>query len=142
MNKYIFDTSIYINSLHSEFFASRIEKRFRKLTPFIYFSSVVVQELLAGAIDQVGIEKVKNYFEPFEKVGRIITPSYNIWKETGFVIAKILNKSPQYKSKLRGLINDTLIALSSYYFGATVVTCDKADFSLIKKYKNFELEIV
>jgi predicted nucleic acid-binding protein len=43
--------------------------------------------------------------------------------------------------KLRDLHFDVLIALSARNHGATVITSDKADFELIRHYKEFQLEI-
>jgi len=43
--------------------------------------------------------------------------------------------------KLRGLHFDVLIALSASTHGATVVTSNRADFEMIRRYKRFALEI-
>jgi predicted nucleic acid-binding protein len=43
--------------------------------------------------------------------------------------------------KLRELHFDVLIALTGRNHGATVITSDKADFELIRHYKEFHLEI-
>ncbi|MEW6587279.1 MAG: hypothetical protein AB1442_16930 [Nitrospirota bacterium] len=54
----------------------------------------------------------------------------DIYKDKGF--------SPE---KLRDLHFDVLIALTARNYGATVITSNKADFELLKGYKDFHLEV-
>jgi predicted nucleic acid-binding protein len=43
--------------------------------------------------------------------------------------------------KLRDLHFDVLIALTARNYGATIITSNRADFELIRRYKEFYLEI-
>ena len=74
---------------------------------------------------------------PFEKTGRIITPGYAVWKETGNILSKLRIEKPHLRSKLPQMINDTLIAMSAKSVGATVVTLNSSDFEAIKSVRNF-----
>ena len=106
-------------------------------TPNIYFSSVVAQELLSGVISEIGRKNVEAVVTPFEKTGRIVTPGYAVWKETGNILSKLRAERPELKSKVSRMINDTLIAMSAKSIGATVVTLNSSDFEAIKSVRNF-----
>lgn len=82
-------------------------------------------------------------YEPFEGAQRIVTPSHLVWKEVGRVVAVLLEKTPQFRSKLAsGLLNDILIALSARSIGARVVTGNGQDFQLIQRFRVFTLEVI
>jgi predicted nucleic acid-binding protein len=134
----LWDTSIYINRVrtglgwHSE-----------NLDCF-YLSSVVIAELATGYIIR-GKEELK-YFERhisyFESRKRIVTPTAYDWYLTGLIIGEIISSRPDLKSKKSLLFNDCLIATSSRIVSAKVVTANKSDFQLIKKWLNFEVEYI
>ena len=139
----LFDTSIYVSILRNAAFAAEFRPRYLRDIPLTYFSSVVVQELLAGAHTSRQRRQVAALYEPFERVRRIITPSHLVWKEVGRVIAVVLEKTPQLRRKLAsGLLNDILIALSARSMGARVVTGNSQDFRLIQQFRVFALEII
>ena len=139
----LFDTSIYVSILRNAAFAAEFRPRYLRDIPLTYFSSVVVQELLAGARTPRRRRQVAALYAPFECVRRIITPSHLVWKEVGRVIAVVLEKTPQLRRKLAsGLLNDILIALSARSMGARVVTGNSQDFRLIQQFRVFALEII
>ena len=139
----LFDTSVYVSIFRNAAFAAEFRPRYLQDIPLTYFSSVVVQELLAGARTPRQQRQVAALYEPFERVRRIITPSHLVWKEVGRVIAVVLEKTPQLRSKLAsGLLNDILIALSGRSMGARVVTGNAQDFRLVQQFQDFALEII
>ena len=139
----LFDTSVYVSIFRNAAFAAEFRPRYLRDIPLTYFSSVVVQELLAGARTPRQQRQVAALYEPFERVRRIITPSHLVWKEVGRVIAVVLEKTPQLRSKLAsGLLNDILIALSGRSMGARVVTGNAQDFRLVQQFQDFALEII
>ena len=79
---------------------------------------------------------------PFEKAGRIVTPSHREWKQTGDILAKVLELRPDLKSKLPSLVNDCLLALSARALGATLYTRNRNDFMLLQKIRHFFLIVV
>ena len=76
----LFDTSVYVSILRNAAFAAEIRPRYLRDIPLTYFSSVVVQELLAGARTPRQRRQVAALYEPFERVRRIITPSHLVWE--------------------------------------------------------------
>ena len=138
--KYVFDTNIYIHCLQNRDFALRHVEQYSQFIPATYFSSVVAQELLVGCTDELAVKRVQNYFLPFERVRRIINPTYQNWKDAGLLVVKIARRQPNLKSKKIALINDTLIALSCRDIGATVVTLNIEDFKLIRRYASFRFQ--
>ncbi len=140
---YLFDTSVYITVLRDENFAREFRPRYIRDVPRTHFSSVVIQELVAGARTFRHRRQAAALYEPFERTGRIVTPSHRVWKEAGAVLVTLAEKAPQWRDKIaRGLLNDLLIALSSRSIGATVVTRNGEDFRLIRQFQVFALEVI
>ena len=134
MKKYLIDTDLYIEFLRNGGYREIIRDLYAYETPGIYFSSVVIQELLAGAIGKEGLKNAETLFRPFERVGRIVTPTHNDWKETGRLLSLIRQKRKDLRTKIPTLINDTLIALSAKNIGATVYTSNAEDFQIIREF--------
>lgn len=135
--KYIVDSDLYIELIRTGRYHDIIAEIYIRETPNIYFSSVVAQELLSGVINEAGRKSVETVLNPFEKAGRIVTPGYTVWKETGNILSKLRYKKPHLKSKLPHMINDALIAMTARSIGATVVTLNSSDFEAIKSVRNF-----
>jgi predicted nucleic acid-binding protein len=139
----LFDTSVYVDVLRDGEFARQFRPRYARDLPRTHFSAVVVQELLAGARTAWQRRQAAALFEPFERVGRIVVPTYANWKDAGRLLATLYEKSPSARDKLRrGLLNDILIALAGVTLGATVITRNGDDFELIRRIKSFPLEVV
>ena len=79
---------------------------------------------------------------PFERTGRIVTPSHKGWKEAGETLCRLLRLQRDLRSKLPGLVNDCLLALSARAIGATVYTRNRADFVLLRQIRRFSLVVV
>ena len=137
MRKYIIDTDLYIELLRTGKHHDIIAEIYSNETPNIYFSSVVALELLSGVISEEGKKNVETIIRPFEKVGRVVTPAYIAWKESGETLAELRIKRPDLKTKLSQMVNDVLIAMSARSIGATVVTLNSLDFEAIKSVRNF-----
>lgn len=135
--KYLIDSGLYIELLRTGRYHDIIADIYARETPNIFFSSVVAQELFSGVINEIGRKNVESIVTPFEKTGRIVTPGYAVWKETGQVLSRLRAEKPQIRSKLSLMINDTLIALSAKSIGAFVVTLNSSDFKAIKSVVNF-----
>ena len=139
----LFDTSVYITVLRDKDFAQEFRPRYLRDIPLTHFSSVVIQELLAGVRTLRHRRQAAALYEPFERARRVVTPNHRIWKETGTVMATLAQEAPQFRDKLSGgFLNDILIALSGQSIGATVVTRNGEDFHLIRQFKKFLLEII
>lgn len=142
MNKLLLDTNIYIDFLRRGAYSEIISNIYAYETPGIYFSSVVIQELLIGAIGKEGRKNVKTLYQPFENMGRIVTPTHSNWKDAGNLLSLLRIRRKDLKTKIPALINDTLIALSAKSIGATVYTSNVADFQTIREFSTFSLVVV
>ncbi|ODS34239.1 MAG: PIN domain protein [Candidatus Scalindua rubra] len=142
MKKLLLDTDLYIEFLRRGTYHKLIRDVYAYETPGIYFSSVVIQELLAGAIGKAGRKNVETLYQPFESAGRIVTPTHNNWKEAGDILSLLRIKRKDLRTKIPVLINDILIALSARNIGATVYTSNIGDFQTIKEILTFSLVVI
>lgn len=142
MSKVVVDTSLYIDFLRTGNFFEAISALYTFRVREVYFSSVVIEELLQGVQDRQGKEQVEILYRPFEKVGRIITPSHNDWKRSGEVLSEIRKKRKGQSGRIPGLLNDTLIAMSSLRIGAVVYCANKKDFELIAQIRPFQFQVL
>jgi len=142
MAKHLIDTDLYIDLIQSGTTFSLIRELYDQDAPGIYFSSIVAQELLAGAHSPAGKKRVEILFRPFERVGRVVTPTHNHWKDAGIILAKVLQQRPDLKSKLPALVNDCLLALSARSLGATLYTRNRDDFTLLQSLRHFSLVVI
>lgn len=142
MAKHLIDTDLYVDLIQTGKTLPIIRELYEKEASGIYFSSVVAQELLAGARSPAGRGHVEILLGPFEKVGRIVTPNHRQWREAGDILAKVLELRPDLKNKLAGLVNDCLLALSARAIGATLYTRNRDDFILLRQIRAFSLIVV
>jgi predicted nucleic acid-binding protein len=140
--KHLIDTDLYIDLIQSGTTLPFIREIYDKDAPGIYFSSVVAQELLAGARTLAGRKRVEILFRPFERVGRVVTPTHSHWKDAGVIIAQILSDRPDLRNKLPALVNDCLLALSARSLGATLYTRNRDDFSVLRRQRSFSLVVI
>lgn len=139
MAKHLIDSDLYIDFLQTGRFHREIARIYAEHTPGVYFSSVVVEELLAGATSFLERRHVETLYMPFERTGRVIAPTHSTWKETGNLLARVFRDQPSARSKLPHLVADCLIALSARAIGATVYTRNRRDFSLLQRFRRFSL---
>jgi predicted nucleic acid-binding protein len=76
-----------------------------------------------------------------EKNHPILTPTEKNWLETGLILARMRADKGFESAKLRDLHFDLLIALTARSHGAKLITSNRADFELIREYREFNLEI-
>lgn len=139
--KVVFDTSVYIQAIQSGPTTLAYPLLISAL-PRTYLSAVVVQELYSGAIDATGERLVETFVLRSEKTGRMLSPTYEGWKQTGKVLARIGRREPAQRSRLPKLVRDLLLALSAKQVGATLYTFNRADFTLISRYTQFALQVL
>ena len=138
----LIDSDIFIDFLQSGRFHAEIARLYAEHTPEIYFSSVVIEELLAGAVSLNERKNVELLYTPFERARRVIAPSPANWRDTGNLIARIFREQPSSRSKLSHLVADCLIALSARTIGAIVHTRNRSDFELIRRFHHFSLVVL
>ncbi|MEW6040678.1 MAG: type II toxin-antitoxin system VapC family toxin [Elusimicrobiota bacterium] len=136
LTKVILDTSIYIPFINAGIAHPVLNLEYK---PLFYMSAVVIEELYAGAFDNVSIKLLDRMYETFEGIGRIVVPEASDWQKTGKVIAKLGRKYGFEDRFLLRIQNDILIALSARKIGAVVVTNNKGDFLMIKEFVDFKV---
>lgn len=135
--RYVIDTNLYIDALRSETGRAALTAFHESFTPFLHLSAVVVQELRAGVPARATAKFETAMFGPYERRGRLITPSYAAWKEAGRVLAELVTPA-NWRTVSRSFVNDVLLAISCREAGAVLVTANTADFSRIAAACSFE----
>lgn len=130
----IVDTNFYIRAIRDKAFGRRFTGWHDAHLPTLAMSVVVWHELLVGATDPA-VRHVLNttYIQAFRARGRLLVPSVATWEHAAEADAK-LRKQGGYAELLaqRGFANDLLIALTAREIGATVLTENARDFSIIQ----------
>jgi predicted nucleic acid-binding protein len=129
----IFDTSVLVDELRT----GRHRRRIASINGIIRVSAVVLAELSRGAVSIAE----KRFLESLAKSRPILTPTEKNWLESGRVLAEIRSTFGFEPAKLRNLHFDVLIALTARSYGARIITSNRADFELIRRYRRFELEV-
>ncbi len=137
----LLDTNIYLFALRSEAGASYFRHHFLPQVFRTHLSSVVAEELYAGALDVAAVRLVERYVGAIERAGRVVTPTFEDWKEAGKLVAQITRKEPGRKLKVQQMLNDILLALSARRIGAQLFTLNREDFLLIRRYRPFALMV-
>lgn len=137
----VFDTNVYVAALR-EGVRGFAFGRLQDALPRTYLASVVSGELRAGTRDETGRRAILMLVDRFERLGRVVTPVAESWNDAGDILAKLARDEPTLRTKIRGLWNDALIALSARQIGATIVTENLRDFGLLRRYVRFDLERV
>lgn len=137
------DTSVYIAAMRDSSFAASFRPLYERGIPRTHLSSVVAQELLAGARSDAHRRLAQGLITPFERARRIVTPTHPIWCDAGLVLSQLWRNVSSFRSALHGgLVNDILIALTGRAIGATVLTRNRVHFEMIRRVRDVGVEIV
>jgi predicted nucleic acid-binding protein len=109
--------------------------------PHIHLHAVVAQEMLAGVANRRREKLVeRSLIAPFERRGRIVTPSFGAWKTAGLILSKLVQKRAISPGGFkRSFVNDCILAASCRETGITLITNNRDDFDLIREVLPFEL---
>ena len=129
----VFDTSILIDNWRT----NRHAVRMASSNYLIRNCSVALAELWRKATDREERETLR----ALERNHAILTPTTNHWLESGQILAKIRPDKGFDVHKMRELHFDVLIALTARAHGAKLITSNRADFELIRSYRDFVLEV-
>jgi predicted nucleic acid-binding protein len=129
----VLDSSILIDDLRTGRHASRI----LAIDGVLRNSSVVLAELWRGVLNPAD----RKLLLELERDHPILTPTRNNWLESGQILAKVRDDLGFGPEKLRDLHFDVLIALTARSHGARLITSNRADFELIRDYRDFRLEV-
>jgi predicted nucleic acid-binding protein len=129
-NLAVLDTSVYIENFRTGRFTLPLLR-----SPWVVrCSAVVLHKLRRGARTPLEVRFVG---ELARKV-RILTPTEGHWLESAQVLSRIGTKKGYGPSRLRELAFDTLIALCARDSGATLITCNRRDFTELGRCVEFK----
>ncbi len=129
----VFDSSIFIDDLRT----GRHSQRMHSGREPARTSSVVLAELWRGATT----DAEHAFLHELERNHPVWTPSESNWIESGKILQRMMQDRGFEPRKLRDLHFDVLIALTARTHGARLITSNRADFELIRKYRDFKLEV-
>jgi predicted nucleic acid-binding protein len=128
--KYIIDTHLVIRPIRHHDEAEKMDDFLSAFSISVYLSSVVVQELLAGARDAEMRRLDRSFIQPFVQLKRVATPTHSSWVRTGHIL-RVLRRAGHTVSP--SFTNDVLVATSAVQIGATVVQDNEKDYALIAR---------
>ena len=142
MKRYVLDTNLFIDAARDRTKAEELAAFSSAFLPQVHLHSVVVQELLAGAISSEWRRDIeRGLVGPYERRGRVLTPSYRAWKRSGEVVAELIEAKRLSASGVpRSFLNDVLLATSCREEGFTLVTRNLKDFELIAQVEPIRFE--
>ncbi len=127
----VLDTSVYIENFRTGRFARQILE-----STFIpRCSSVVLHELARGARTRVE----QRFVSDLLRNCRVVTPTERHWIQAAEILRLVRAREHYDTNKIREIAFDVLIALSARSIGATVVTCNEADFRTIHRHLAFQV---
>ena len=138
--KYALDTNLFIRGYRDRAGADQLRHFHTVFAPYEFLSVVVVQELRAGLSTVDGVKQFdRTVVEPFQRRGRVITPSFAVWRESGRVLATLVAEDGlELRRVPKHTVNDIMIALSCREAGVTVVTENESDFERLRHIVRFD----
>ena len=136
MTRITFDTNIFIS------------RKYTNLPENFYMSVVVLQELIAGAQDDVELKSLTVARRQYEKANRLLVPTAEDWWLVGKVIYSLQRGAKAQSGGLTPrmpaaqkyrITHDVLIARTAKRSGVTLVTDNLRDFETIQKFCNVRL---
>jgi predicted nucleic acid-binding protein len=135
----LFASSIYISALRQRNQAILALRRAAADAP-IWLSSVVLEELYAGADDR-SRRTVERLERDFDRAKRIVLPNLSDWTQTGKVLARLAAKYGYEHIGQGRITNDALIAMSAARLGITVITANERDFMRLAEFRPFRWQV-
>jgi predicted nucleic acid-binding protein len=129
----ILDTCIFIDDLRT----GKHEARVNGLRGPIRTSAVVLAELHRS----VRKPRERAFLKDLAGNHPVLTPTESNWIESGEILVSIRAEHHLARESLAHLHFDVLIALTARSAGARLITSNRADFEMIRLYRDFELEI-
>jgi predicted nucleic acid-binding protein len=129
----IVDTSVYVELLRH----GRFQDELTALPLLVRNSAVVLSELRRGAM----LPRERRWIDELEGNHPVFSPGQAEWRRAGEILGKLRAAQGFEPPKLRDLHWDALIALTARAVGATLITCNRRDFELLRRHERFELEV-
>lgn len=138
--KYTIDSNLYIRAFRDPAANAALRLFHMAFAPFEYLTAIVAQEMRAGA-HAVGVAAAlqQHILEPFERRGRILTPSWSAWKLAGEVVARLAADDGLDLARVsKAFANDVLLALTCREHGVVLVTGTPDNFARIRRFASFD----
>jgi predicted nucleic acid-binding protein len=126
----LFDTSVMIPVVRGEAYERLFRKALRSGRARL--SSVVMQELYAGASTEADKRDYDRLNQAFVSRGYMLTPEHEDWVLAGILIAQYRRRYGNFNP--RDHLNDVLIALSASRVAAELITENVADMNTWKSF--------
>src|ERR1039457_423974 len=111
------------------------------LTSPLWLSSVVLEELYAGAGDR-GRRVVERLERDFDRVKRLLVPNLSDWTQTGRVLARLASKYNFEQIGQGRLTNDALIAMSAGRLGIRMLTANERNYSRLAEFRALQWQVI
>lgn len=129
--KYTLDTNVYIGAFRNPVARAALARFESAYAPTLYLTSVVAQELRAGARTPDAISRLtRNILVLFQSRGRVVAPSYNRWVQSGAIRAALAARGRTETAA--SFLNDTLLAVTCREHDLVLVTHNVAVFAIIR----------
>jgi predicted nucleic acid-binding protein len=140
VRKYVLDSNCYIDASRDKEAWAALHRFTTGHAPRLFLSSVVAAELRAGARTGADREKLEaRVLGPFDRRGRVITPSAAAWDALGLTLASLREREGLARSQVRrGFAFDVLLACSCREAGMVLVTRNTRDMARIRSVFTFE----
>ena len=132
----LWDTTVYVNYFTKGILPSHVARG------HLFLSSVVMQELYAGAESKDASRRLDMLFDTMSSYDRLVTPTATDWRKAGNVLSGIGRRFGFEETGRGRLTNDVLIAISAVRTNATLCTGNAKDFHLIRQFLDFSFVIV
>ena len=133
---YLIDSNVYIRAFREAAFGAELQAFHHAALARLVVSAVVTSELLVGA-QTPDRERalVRTLVEPFRARRRLLVPSWSTW-ELAAKIDRGVRRQAANRTRLtqRSFMQDILIAASAREVGATIITENVVDFTLIGRH--------
>lgn len=129
MRLQLFDTSILIPMVRGEAYEELFRRALR--SGRARMSSVVMQELYAGAHSPGDKRDLDGIHQMFKTQGYVVTPGHDDWVQAGLLLARYQRLRGRVEP--RDHINDILVVLDAAKLGADLVTENGGDMERWRK---------
>jgi len=138
--KYVLDTNCFIDASRNEAAATTLAEFSARAAPFLYLSSVVAAELIAGTANLEARRTLEEaVLGPYQRRGRVLTPSRASWETLGKTLSELVWKDGlQLQRTPRSFMLDILIAHSCREHGIVLISTNARDLKRINRIFTFE----